>query len=196
MSTVEQLPRSVSESNDLLRCRITAGDRDRYAVIFRPVSERVPNAVFIRFALHYYARVLFELSHDLSSVRSLSDAIDSIAQSSLAIDSDLFAIAGIRGSLVNDVRTVAGETRLALRSPTYRSFEVTGDLSGLRGSVLSNSVVAVVEALLPHLSQEAMNTLSPALANMNASYAVTHRHGDPKSLQEVPAIAFMAASFV
>jgi hypothetical protein len=46
------------------------------------------------------------------------------------------------------------------------------------------------------LSDEVRAAVPAALANMNVSYQMTHRYGDPQSEREVPAIAYLAASFV
>ena len=39
-------------------------------------------------------------------------------------------------------------------------------------------------------------TILAALANMNASYRVQHRHDDPRAYREVPSIACKATAFV
>jgi hypothetical protein len=58
------------------------------------------------------------------------------------------------------------------------------------------SVIAVVQSVMQHIPPEMVDVLSTALANMNASYGVTHRYSEPSSLDEVPVIAYHAASFV
>ena len=49
---------------------------------------------------------------------------------------------------------------------------------------------------LPRITQDTQDVLVSALANMNASYGVTHRYSDESSLHEVPSNAYLAASFV
>jgi hypothetical protein len=56
------------------------------------------------------------------------------------------------------------------------------------------SVLAILQAILPRVSSEMLVTLLTALANMNASYAITHRYNGPRSKTEVSAIACMAAA--
>lgn len=196
MTIAQQDPEPRPQARDLLRAVIAAGDRNRFSVALRPGAERGTNAVFVRFALHYYARALFELSPDPYQVKPLVKAVEALSQVAMEDDSDLFAIAGMRGRLVDQIDDPLAEARVALRSPSYRTFEVAGDIGSLRGEILAGSAIAVIQAILSHLSRETLATMAPALANMNASYTVTHRYGDPESQHEVPAIAFMAASFV
>ena len=58
------------------------------------------------------------------------------------------------------------------------------------------SVLAVIEFAVLHVGPDLLEVLLSALANMNAAYGVTHGYTDPAGLDEVPANAFRAATFV
>ncbi|MFP5247047.1 MAG: hypothetical protein ACLGH0_10175 [Thermoanaerobaculia bacterium] len=85
---------------------------------------------------------------------------------------------------------------MIMRISGVRNREVTGDLSAFRGTTLARSVLAVCQATLPRLSDPMRATFPAALANMNASYEMTHRYADPDSQREVPELAYLAASFI
>jgi hypothetical protein len=53
-----------------------------------------------------------------------------------------------------------------------------------------------MQCVIRRLSAERVDLLVTALANMNASYGVTHRYSEATSLDEVPINAYHAASFV
>ena len=81
------------------------------------------------------------------------------------------------------------------RRADVRDFEVDGDFR-LRGRMLALSVIAVLDAILPRLSADALGSIFAALANMNVSCTLTHHYRDPHSYHEVPAIAYHAVAFV
>lgn len=149
-----------------------------------------------RFALHYYARVLFEIVHTQRSVRHLPQWISAIADVALDADTNLFAVAGVEGALVKEVPAPLFEVALTMRATGVRNREVVGNLELLRGVTLARSVLAVCQAVLPRLSPAMRDAVPTALANMNASYEMSHRYADPASQHEVPVLAYLAAAFV
>ncbi|HEX9984861.1 MAG TPA: hypothetical protein VGF69_16490 [Thermoanaerobaculia bacterium] len=179
----------------LLSANITAGDRHSFAVSFYAPSVPLPDSECFRLALHYYARVVYELSRSERSVRGLPEWIERISARTLTAASNLFSMAGVRGSLERSIARPAAEASVGLRTLGLRDRQVTGDLSALRGMTLALSVLAMCQAVLPHLSDPFMNAMPTALANMNASYELTHHYADPVSQSEVPLVAFRAASF-
>jgi len=184
-----------SDEHQLLSARILNAD-DRFAVYLTTRAE-VGDDDLIRFALHYYARALFELVRTARSARELPAVVDAIAAVSLGRDSDVFAIAAVNGSLertIDDARAV--EADCVLSSTAHREFHLRGDFSRLNTRALIRSVIAVIQSVLQRLSPEMIDTLTLALANMNASYGVTHRYSDAHSLDQVPANAYHAASFI
>ena len=195
MSTVESLLPLRSEERELLSARVALSE-ERSAVLFTARSV-VGEDDYVRFALHYYARVLFELVRVSRSPRDLPSLIDGIVSAGLDRDSDIFALAGMSGSLqriVDDPQAV--EANCVFFSTAHREFHLRGDFSRLGSRVLSRSVVAVIQAVLAQISPEMIDLLASALANMNASYGVTHRYSDAHSLDQVPSNAYHAASFV
>ena len=140
--------------------------------------------------------MLFELVRSERSVRSLPRWMAELAQSALDADSDLFALAGLEGSVVRAISMPIAEAHLIMRIDGVRNRTVVGDLSPFRGSILARSVLAVCQAVLPRLSPSMRDAVPNALANMNASYEMTHRYADPASQHEVPDLAYLAASFV
>ncbi|HEX8618995.1 MAG TPA: hypothetical protein VF911_15535, partial [Thermoanaerobaculia bacterium] len=149
-----------------------------------------------RFALQYYARVLFELVRSQRSVRDLPKLISALAQNALEDDDDLFALAAVPGRVVRHIASPTAVVDVTMRVAGVRNREIAGDLTPFRGTTLARSVLAVCESTLPRLSPAMRATFPAALANMNASYELTHRYADPASQHEVPAIAYLAASFV
>jgi hypothetical protein len=149
-----------------------------------------------RFALHYYARVLFEIVRRQRSVRPLPRWISSIAQTSLEVETNLFALAGVEGALVRIVPSPLAEATVTMHARGVRNREIAGNLEALRGATLALSVLAVVQAVLPRLSPAMRDNMPTALANMNASYEMSHRYADPASQHEVPVLAYLAAAFV
>ncbi|HEX7155292.1 MAG TPA: hypothetical protein VF618_27745 [Thermoanaerobaculia bacterium] len=182
--------------SSLLSVRITAGERHSFAVSFFAPAHPLPETECFRFALHYYARVVYELSHSERSVRGLPEWIDRITRRPLTYASNFFMLAGVHGSLDRAVAHPVAEADVALRTLGLRDRQVTGDFGALRGITLALSVLAICQAVLPHLSEAFMTAMPAALANMNASYEMTHRYADPLSQSEVPAVAFRAASFL
>lgn len=186
----------LGEPRTVLSARISAGSGGVFSVRFEDLGMILREEECFRFALQYYARVLFELVRSQRSVRDLPKLMSALAQNAFEDDDDLFALAGVPGSLVPDVRSPIATVHVAMRIAGVRNREVTGDLSALRGATLARSVIAVCEAVLPHLSPPMRDAFPAALANMNASYELTHRYADPASQHEVPALAYLAASFV
>lgn len=192
----EHLPISTPPPRSLLHASIIASAERQYAVTFRSVEHHsASEAHLLRFALHYYARVLYELVRADRSVRDLPEIVDRIASDTIGWRGDLFALAGVTGRIAPAVQKPSGEVHATLRQVAVRDFEVDGTF-GLSGRVLAISVIAVLEAILPRLSPDALGALLAALANMNASYTLTHHYRDLTSCREVPAIAYLAASFV
>ena len=180
----------------VLSATVAAGPGGTFSVDIDDSAAPLREEECFRFMLQYYARVLFELMQSQRSVRGLPEWIGALAQIVLDPDADLFTIAGIEGSLVRHVRTPIAEVHVTMRISGVRNREVTGDLAPLRGTTLARSVVAVCQAVLPRLSPAMRDAVPAALANMNASYEMTHRYADPASQHEVPELAYLAASFV
>ena len=195
MSAIESLLPLRAEERELLSARVLCAE-DRFAVICT-VRGQVGEDDYVRLALHYYARALFEVVRTARSARDLPDLIDRIAATRLHRDSDLFGIAGVPGSLslaINDPQ--AAEANCMLSSTAHREFHLRGDFSRLGTRALIRSVIAVIQSVIQRLSPEMIDTLTLALANMNASYGVTHKYSDAHSLDQVPANAYHAASFI
>ena len=197
MSALPELLPAAAAATDalppLLRASIVAGDRNDFAISFESDLRFLYEDVFVRFALHYYARALYELSHT-KQLRALPEEIETIVRSTVGGSTDLFALAGLRGSLASSVATSIGEAHLTLRRCPRRRFELDGALT-LSGRPLARSVIAVIQKLSGMMTADGISSLCTALANMNASYTMTHRFGDPASLHEVPDIAFLASAF-
>jgi len=192
---IESLLPLRSEERELLSVRVVASE-DRAAVAFTARGV-IGEDDYVRFALHYYARVLFELVRVSRSARDLPALVDAIASAGLCRESDVFALAGMTGSLcrlLDDPQ--AGEADCVLFGTAHREFHLRGDFSRLNSRMLVRSVVAVIQAVLECVSPEMIDLLTMALANMNASYGVTHRYSDAHSLDQVPSIAYHAAAFV
>lgn len=184
------------EPRVVLAATIAAGPGNTFAVTIDDGTAMLREEECFRFALQYYARVLFELVRLHRSVRDLPRIIEALAETELDHYADLFALAGLPGKLVPSVRNPIAVAEVMMRIAGVRNREVTGDLSPLRGTTLARSVLAVCQAVLPKLSPPMREAVPAALANMNASYAMTHRYADPASQHEVPALAYLAASFV
>jgi hypothetical protein len=180
----------------LLQAHIKAGSGGVFSVDIDAGAAPLREEEAFRFALHYYARVLFEIVQTQRSVRHLPQWIASIAEVTLEADSDLFAVAGIEGSLVRHVAAPLLEVDVTMRAAGVRNREVIGNLESLRGATLARSVLAVCQAVLPRLSPAMRDAVPTALANMNASYEMSHRYADPASQHEVPVLAYLAAAFV
>jgi hypothetical protein len=98
--------------------------------------------------------------------------------------------------VVRAIHMPFAEVHVIMRIDGVRNRTVAGDLSPFRGTTLARSVLAVCQAVLPRLSPSMREAVPNALANMNASYEMTHRYADPASQHEVPDLAYLAASFV
>ncbi|PYQ30034.1 MAG: hypothetical protein DMF56_09925 [Acidobacteria bacterium] len=184
-----------AEERELLSGHVVVID-DRASVLFAPLGV-VGEGDYVRFALHYYARALFELVRVSQSARDLPALIDAITSTGLDHGADVFALAGLSGSLsriLDDPQ--ASEADCVLFSTAHREFHLRGDFSRLDSRTLVRSVIAVIQAVLERVSVEMADLLTNALANMNASYGVTHRYSDAHSLDQVPSNAFHAAAFV
>ncbi|HEY0156534.1 MAG TPA: hypothetical protein VGF28_04500 [Thermoanaerobaculia bacterium] len=186
----------LNEPRIVLAASIAAGPGGTFAVEIDDAPAVLREEECFRFALQYYARVLFELVHAHRSVRDLPSVMQAVSQSAFEDDVDLFALADLPGALVRHVHSPMAEVRVTMRIAGVRNREVVGDLTPLRGTTLARSVLAVCGAVLPRLSGPMRDAFPAALANMNASYELTHRYADPASQHEVPELAYLAASFV
>jgi hypothetical protein len=183
------------EPRTLLTAQISIGRARAFSVSLDTAGASLPEEECFRFALHYYARVLAELAKRRSVYR-LPMWIGRIGESRIDGDADLFVIAGIEGTLVRSVVRPVATFDMSFRTAGMRDRELAGDLPCLGGARLARSVIAVCQAILPLLSDPIRAAVPAALANMNASYEMTHRYADPEAEREVPAIAYLAASFV
>lgn len=175
-------------ARELVRARIAVTDGGlRYAVSFNSGGHRPSEADLIRFALHFYARVLYDMVHAHRSVRDLPAKVEALASAPFELASD----ARIHASDFTDDAIDA-----VLVSPGYRRYELQTDLTGRSEAVLKRALLSVLESVLRVCSRELRDVLTTALLNMNVSYGVTHRYADAKSIEEVPLIAYQAASFV
>ncbi len=185
---------AVSEA-PILRLSVVAGTGYRYAVTLEPAPGRnVTEDDLVRFVAHYYARVLYALAQG-RAVRNLPALVDTLVESAHRWTTDVFPVVGLHGRLVDAAAEPVGRIALELRRTGYREFALPGEI-GLSGRTLAWSLFAVLQALSPQLTPEAMSRALAALANMNASYRMTHHYADPKSQSEVPAIAWAAVSFM
>ena len=179
----------------LISATISTGPGGVFAVGLDAAGASLPEEETFRFALHYYGRVLYEMVHTQRSVRRLPAWTGKIGTMELDRDVDFFAVAGVEGALVTSLARPVATATVTMCTAGLRGREVTGDLSPLRGSTLARSVLAVFQAVVPKLSDPMCAALPTALANMNASYELTHRYADPHSHREVPSVAYLAASF-
>jgi len=186
----------MTEPRVVLAARITVGPAGEFAVDIDDGATALPEEECFRFVLQYYARVLFELVRSERSVRSLPRWMSVLAQTELDSDADLFALTSLEGSVVRAVRMPVAEVHVIMRIDGVRNRTVAGDLAPFRGMTMARSVLAVCQAVLPRLSPPMRDAVPTALANMNASYEMTHRYADPASQHEVPDLAYLAASFV
>lgn len=179
----------------IVSASIVAGKRRRYSVRFAPgaASGRISDHDYLRFTVHYYAYVLYELA-SARAVGRLPSIVDALTSATHGWDGDVFAFAGIRGVMAVDVGEPIGSVNVVLRN-AGRDFYIDGDLH-LTGQPLAFSVLAVFQTIFCRVSPDMLVTILTALANMNASYSVTHRYNDPRGKSEVPSIACMAAAFV
>ena len=192
---IESLLPLRAEERELLSARVLMNE-DHSAVIFTARGV-VGEDDYVRFALHYYARALFELVRVSRSARDLPALIDTIAEAGIGRESDLFAMSGLSGTLLRIIDDPhAAEADCMLFSTAHREFHLRGDFSRLDSRTLIRSVIAVIQAVVQRISAEMVDLLTIALANMNASYGVTHRYSDAHSLDQVPANAYHAAAFV
>lgn len=195
MSMIDSLLPLRAEERELLSARVLI-DEDRAAVVFTPRGI-IGEDDYVRFTLHYYARVLFELVRVSRSARDLPALVDSIAGAGVQHNSDLFALSGLSGSLCAILDGAhLHEADCVLFSTSHREFHLRGDFSRLDSRTLVRSVIAVIQVVIARISPEMIDLLTMALANMNASYGVTHRYSDAHSLDQVPANAYHAAAFV
>ena len=186
----------MTEPRVVLAARIAAGAAGEFSVDIDDGATALPEEECFRFALQYYARVLFELVRSERSVRSLPRSMAILAQTELDSDTDLFALTGLDGRLDRAVRMPTAEVHVIMRIDGVRNRTVAGELSPFHGPTMARSVLAVFQAVLPRLSPSMRETVPAAIANMNASYEMTHRYADPASQHEVPDLAYLAASFV
>lgn len=186
----------MTEPRVVLAARIAAATDGAFSVDIDDGAAAFREEECFRFILQYYARVLFELVRNERSVRNLPRWMNDLAQTSLDSDTDLFALTGLEGSVVRAVRVPIAEVHVIMRIDGVRNRTIAGDLAPFRGSMLARSVLAVCQAVLPRLSSSTRDAVPVALANMNASYEMTHRYADPASQHEVPDLAYLAASFV
>ena len=189
-------PRAPGDPNVVMRAGIIANDDHLYSVAFVSRDDRagVAEELLLRFVVHGYARILYELAR-VGQVRDLPARIDLLTAAEPRRDPDCFAIAGVRGKLVDVVASPTGGMSLTLERTFTREYALGGEVS-LRGRILAYSMLAVVQQALREVSSDMATTILAALANMNASYRVQHRHDDPRAYREVPSIACKAAAFV
>lgn len=185
-----------SESSVILQARIVAGAGGVFSVDIDDTHALLPEEEVFRFALHYYARVLFDLVRTQRSVRHLPEWIESISQVALDADTDLFLVAAVEGALLRKIPAPLIDTTVQMIASGVRNREVIGNLDAMRGTMLARSVLAVCQAVLPRLSPSMREGVPAALANMNASYELSHHYADPASQHEVPVLAYLAAAFV
>ena len=194
--TADHLPIAQPDRHPLLRASIVANKHRAYSVSLHLIGDAVPaEQRYLRFALHYYARVLYELARSGRSVRDLPALIGRIASDPESWRGNLFAAAGAPGMVIKDVHEPTGEVDVVLRRAGFREFEVDGQF-GLTGRALALSVIAVLQSIVQRVTPDAAGAILAALSNMNVSYTMTHAYRDPKSYREVPTIAYHAAAFV
>ena len=180
----------------LIAATIATGVDGVFAVSLSGAPAVLQEEETFRFALHYYGRVLYEMVRTQRSVRRLPEWTARIAATAVDRDSDFFAIAGVRGAITSTLERPLARAEVCLCASGLREREVTGDLTPLQGLALPRSVLAVLQATLPRLSDAMCSAIPAALANMNASYEMTHRYSDPHSHRQVPVVAYLAASFI
>lgn len=195
MSVAELSQFGAVHDTQLLQVSVVAGSGYRYAVTIEPpAGEALTEDRLIRFLTHYYARVLYTLAQG-RTVRNLPALVDGLLERAHRWTTNVFPVIGLHGRITELVEAPIGRVTLEFRRTGYRDFSLSGTID-LGGRPLAYSIFAVLQALSHHLSAEAMDRALAALANMNASYRMTHHYADPKSQSEVPAIAYAAVSFM
>jgi hypothetical protein len=180
---------------DLLLASIAVDADNQFAVTLSPASPGAAQHQYIRFALHYYARVLYLLARGENARSDLPTLIDLLIRTSMEKGSDLFLMAGLDGTLVPSISNPVGHADVVLQSSGPHECELVGNIP-LKGWALSHSVIAVLQYLADRLSEGSLSTLTFALENMNSSYSTVYRHADPSSQFDVPRIAYRAVSRV
>ncbi|HEY0141231.1 MAG TPA: hypothetical protein VGF48_10060 [Thermoanaerobaculia bacterium] len=173
-------------TRELVRGRIAVTDSLRYAVSFSGNGGRPADADLVRFTLHFYARVLYEMVHAHRSVRDLPAKVEELASKPFEFGSAMRIHAMDAPDALEAVLLATG----------YRRYDLQADFTGRSEAVLKRALLSVIETVLRTATDDLRNVLTTALLNMNVSYGVTHRYADVKSIAEVPAIAYQAAMFV
>jgi len=180
---------------DLLLASIAVDADNQFAVTVLPAARETAQHHYVRFALHYYARVLYLLARGENARSDLPTLIDLLIRTSIDGSSDLFMMAGLDGTLVPEIREPIAQAELVLKSSGAHECELIGNIP-LGGWALSHSVIAVLQYLADRLSERSLATLTFALDNMNSSYSTVYRHADPSSQFDVPLLAYRAVSRV
>ena len=185
-------PLSGSEmERDLLVASIAVDADHQFAVTVIPTSLGKAQHHYVRFALHYYARVLYLLARGEHARCDLPTLIDLLIRTTIDKDTDLFMMAGLDGALVPKIGEPVAHAELVMKSAGAHECELVGN-NFLAGWELSHSVIAVLQYLADRLSEESLHTLIFGLENMNSSYSTVYRPADPASQAEVPRIAYHA----
>lgn len=164
----------------------------RFAIELIPTAPPKNHHHDLRFALHYYARVLYLLSRAEGVKSDLPTLIDLLIRTTIERGADLFMEAGLDGTLVANVSEPVARFELALETAVSRECELTGDIP-LDNWALTHSMFAVLQYLANRLPERSLSTLTFALENMNASYSTVYRHADPVSQWDVPHLAWGVA---
>jgi len=180
------------EAKDLLVASIAVDADNQFAVTIIPTSWGNAQHHYVRFALHYYARTLYQLARSEHARSDLPTLIDLLIRTTIDKGSDLFLMAGLDGTLVPKIGEPVGHAELVMTSASIHECELIGNTS-LEGWALSHSVIAVLQYLADRLSEESLASLTFGLENMNSSYSTVYRHADPTSQAEVPRIAYQNA---
>ena len=176
---------------DLLVATIGVDSEHRFAIELIPAAPPENHHHDLRFALHYYARVLYLLARAEGVKSDLPTLVDLLIRTSIERGTDIFMEVGLDGSLVPSVKEPIVEFQLALKSSRTRECELVGDIP-LSNWALTHSVFAVLQYLADRLPERSLTTLTFGLENMNASYSTVYRPCDPTGQFDVPDRAYRA----
>ncbi len=185
----------------LLSARIVADEHHRYHVFFAEHHSQLQKLEFVRLVLHYYAKMLYNLSPSdpamFESAQVLQTTMRSVVKAGLSDGSDVLALAGIQdvAALVTYIPTEDPRelTAMLYFTTVTRRHIKTWFPRNAYAQHLVFSVFVLLQAALKHTDAECIAVMARSLRIMNERYESGVSFSKLSNLASIPNGAYLAA---
>ena len=200
MGFLDKLFGTERKQNVLLSAVILTDEDFKFFIEFKH-DANIPNGEYVRLALHYYAKILFNFDPNdaqmAGAAKVLKGMVDAILAGGIGKDSNILKL----GDIDDVARMVSSPPSNVPRKIVATLYSAADNQRVITTDIPVNaytqhmvfSVTALLQAIMQVLDERAMINLHNSLKYMNASYKSGVIYSDIQNLIKIPNEAYFAS---